>query len=464
MSFNQSANSRFSKVLEKSQYSTADQFVKLCHVAKGNNVILGRSKSSESTRHLIYLGKVLENTAGTNLLSADLWLDVSFPHVIYITGTRGSGKSFDLGVLVEGVSKLNTETAIQNEVEPVTTFLIDTQSQFWTLGYPPNGGIPANASQLEELRQWNIPPNYISDLALFIPPGTDKITGTEQVFALSADQVPHEEWCALIGQDVYSPQGHVLGVALEALGSNFGVDDVISYIESDRNWRNVADLTRQAVAYKLNDIHKTGLFKKDGMKISDMLVPGRCNVFLLRDIRDVDKSLVTSILARQLFTIMGQHHRKKKHEAFFERDGDGRSLPSKVWLVIDEAHVVAPSDAQMPARDALVEYVKRGRDAGLSLILATQQPSAIDDRILSQVNIAFTHRLAFQSDINAAVNRVPTKALQSLKLNGSDVKEFTDMIRILDAGECFIGDQATSRAILARIRPRVTSHGGYSPV
>ena len=118
----------------------------------------------------------------------------------------------------------------------------------------------------------------------------------------------------------------------------------------------------------------------------------------------------------------------------------------------------------MPARDMLIEYVKRGRDAGLSLVLATQQPSAIDDQILSQVNLAFTHRLAFQADIGAAVSRVPTKTPQGLRLKGAELKDFMDMIRVLDSGECFIGDQATSRAILARIRPRVTSHGGYSPI
>lgn len=68
---------------------------------------------------------------------------------------------------------------------------------------------------------------------------------------------------------------------------------------------------------------------------------------------------------------------------------------------------MAPSDQQMPARDALVEYVKRGRDAGLSLILATQQPSAIDDRILSQVNIALTHRLLSRVSRQIAMQTLP---------------------------------------------------------
>ena len=464
MSFDQSAAERFAKVLERSDYQTSDQITKICHVAKGNNVILGRMKASVSSQDLIYLGKVLENNSGSSLLGADLWLDVAFPHVIYITGTRGSGKSFDLGVLVEGISSLRDPSAVQNNAQPITSFVIDTQSQFWTLGYEPKASVGANAAQLHELKAWNIRPNAVGDIALYLPAGADPITGTEKTFALSPDQVAHDEWCALVGQEVYSPQGHILGETLDRLKADFGVDAMIDYVENDRNWRNIADSSRQALTYKLKDLHKTQLFKRGGLTIGEMLVPGRCNVFLLRDLRDIDKSLVTSIIARQLFTIMGQHHRKEKQRAFFGTGDAAQDLPSKVWLVIDEAHVIAPSNRNMPARDMLIEYVKRGRDAGLSLVLATQQPYAIDDQILSQVNLAFTHRLAFQADIGAAVSRVPTKTPQGLRLKGIELKDFMDMIRVLDSGECFIGDQATSRAILARIRPRVTSHGGYSPI
>ena len=125
--------------------------------------------------------------------------------------------------------------------------------------------------------------------------------------------------------------------------------------------------------------------------------------------------------------------------------------------------MVAPRDQVSPARDALIEYVKRGRDAGLSLVLATQQPSALDDRILSQVNLTFSHRLSFQSDINAAVNRIPTKSIKAMTFKGTNFTDFSDMIRVLDVGQSFLGDQGSSRAVLIQIRPRVTAHGGYSP-
>jgi hypothetical protein len=95
--------------------------------------------------------------------------------------------------------------------------------------------------------------------------------------------------------------------------------------------------------------------------------------------------------------------------------------------------------------------------------MATQQPSAVDDKILSQVNVTFSHRLTFQADINAAMHRIPTKLLREFKYAGKEISDFGDMLRYLEAGECFIGDHSTSRTVLVSIRPRVTSHGGYSP-
>src|SRR5262249_17218895 len=148
-----------------------------------------------------------------------------------------------------------------------------------------------------------------------------------------------------------------------------------------------------------------------GIDIADLLKPGQCSVFLLRDIRNEDKALITAMLARQLSTVMGEHHKKLKVDRFFDKPAHEVSLPDKVWFFIDEAHVVATRGSPSPATEALIDYVKRGRDAGLSLVMATQQPSAVDDRILSQVNVAFSHRLAFQADINSAINRIPTKCL-----------------------------------------------------
>jgi len=464
MSFTAKSNEKFAPVFDRSPYQCVDPIVRIQHVQKGNNVVFGRTIKDEHFEKLIYIGKIFENTVGTNYLSADAWLDITFPHVIYITGTRGSGKSFDLGVLVEGISKLTNDSPVQNEVEPLCSIVIDTQSQFWTLNYEPNPMVSENQAQLDYLKQWNIEPNKLACCQLFVPPNSEAITGTEQTFHIRPNQVRHEEWCAFIGQEVYSPQGHVIGQTIENMqGDNYSIDDMVSYVQADHHWANVPEASRNAVIYKLNGYRRSGLFSSKGLDVKEILKPGQCSVFMLRDLRNEDIALITGIIARHVYAVMGEYHKKLKVSKFFGKDAQADGLPSKVWLFIDEAHIIAPSGCPSPATDALINYVKRGRDAGLSLVMATQQPSAVEDRILSQVNISFSHRLAFESDINAAINRIPTKLLSGLKFQGRDLSSFSDMLRYLEAGECFLGDNNCSRTILTRIRPRITSHGGYSP-
>lgn len=463
MAFSNKLSESFGKVFEHSPYVALDPIVKLNFNSKGKNLIFGRSASSEEPTDLLYLGKVYETATGTSLLGADAWLDTKFPHVIYVTGTRGSGKSMDLGIIIEGLARLNGPSPVQQKVTPVTTFLIDTQSQFWTLRYPPQGD--ASRSQIDELANWNLQGNGLADAAVFIPKGATKFLGDEYELTLRPRDVLHEEWCALLGQEVYGPQGHLLAEILETLdGEDFSLDDMIRLLREGRLLSSVAENSRNVVIYRLTDYNRTGLFDPDGINIRNLLIGGRCNIFMLRDLRDDDKALVTAILARQLFIKMGRYHQQRRVSDFFGKDEPEDDYPSRVWLLVDEAHVVCPNSGASPARKALVEYVKRGRDAGLSLVLATQQPSAVDDRVLSQVNLSLSHRLTFQSDINAAISRIPTKTLNGLRVGGTKLSDFGDILRLVEAGQCFVGDHATSRTVLVHMRPRVTAHGGQSPI
>ena len=454
----------FGKVIESSPYTVLDPVLKASFNPRQNRLIVGATSRRNSNGDLIYLGKVNESCTTTNMLGADAWLDITFPHVIYITGTRGSGKSFDLGVLLEGISQLAEPSPVQQAVDPVVSVLIDTQNQFWTLRYRPTSTVRENREQLAALEQWNIPPNSLENARIWIPAGASKLLGTEEHFSLRPRDVPLQDWCALLGQDVYSAQGHILRSALNRLSnSNFDIRDLIVDVERDANWIGIAETSRNAVLYKLHDYEAAGFFSSSGLTFEDLIGSGACNVFMLRELSDIDKSLVTAIISRMLFQRMGDYHAKKKVAQFQDLAPPVPLLPSRCWLLIDEAHVVAGKGTESPAREALTEYVKRGRDAGLSLVLATQQPSAVDDRILSQVNLSFNHRLTFQSDVNSAISRIPTKPVTQMRSGGATIGDVGDILRCLDAGDCFIGDQATSRAILIKIRPRITAHGGYSP-
>ena len=433
---------------------------------QGGNLIFGGKIDEQDTSNLIYIGKVIERSSGSSMLGSNCWLDINFPHVIYITGTRGTGKSFDLGVIIEGISSLKRKSQIQHAEQLPASILIDTQNQFWTLKYQPNKQIDANNEQLKLLEKWNIDPNALSDCDIYIPKNSQKITGDEKIFFIDPMSVNHEEWCSLVDQEVYSPQGHIIRQALKILSEYeaYDLEDIIGTISNENNFPNVSDNARNALTYKLEDIKDSNLFHRDGLDVKSMLMPGKCNIFMLRDIQNSDKALITGIIARQLFKIMGDYHTKKKVNSFFEKKVKNEEvLASKVWLLIDEAHVVAPTEGQSAARNALIEYVKRGRDAGLSLVLATQQPSAVDDKILSQVNLSLSHRLTFDSDSNACINRIPTTKLKKINYGGKEISDFSDMISLLGPGQCFVGDSHTSRVITVSIRPRSSSHGGYSP-
>ena len=396
MAFSNKLSESFGKAIEQSPYVALDPIVKYNYSPKGKNLIFGRATAAEEPDDLLYVGKVYETATGTSLLGADAWLDTRFPHVIYITGTRGSGKSMDLGIIIEGLARLKKPSPVQRNITPIATFLIDTQSQFWTLRYAPQGD--ASRSQLCELADWNLQGNGLADAEVFVPKGATRFLGDENELTLRPRDVLHEEWCALLRQEVYGPQGHLLAEILDTLeGEDFSLDDMVRLLREGRLSSSVAESSRNVVIYRLTDYSRTGLFDPNGINIQDLLVGGRCNIFMLRDLRDDDKALVTAILARQLFVFMGRYHQQRRVSDFFGKDKPDRDYPSRVWLLVDEAHVVCPNSGTSPAREALVEYVKRGRDAGLSLVLATQQPSAVDDRVLSQVNLSLSHRLTFRA-------------------------------------------------------------------
>ena len=62
----------------------------------------------------------------------------------------------------------------------------------------------------------------------------------------------------------------------------------------------------------------------------------------------------------------------------------------KTVVILDEAQSFLAPGAKGPVRELFVRLVKEGRNIGISAILATQQPSALDKRILSQVETFYS--------------------------------------------------------------------------
>ena len=68
-----------------------------------------------------------------------------------------------------------------------------------------------------------------------------------------------------------------------------------------------------------------------------------------------------------------------------------------------------------------------------------------------------------ESDLQAAIARMPTRTSVSYERSGFRLPSLMDVIRTLEPGEAVIADSANGRIFVVKIRPRVTAHGGTTP-
>lgn len=282
-----------------------------------------------------------------------------------------------------------------------------------------------------------------------------------QIFQIAPKQLCADDWLAILEQERYSPMGQALLELLKkcenqhpsALAQN-SIPNVLSSFQSS---------TVDGLRWRLEAIAEMNLIGETGVDIKELLKQGRISVMLLRNLPENMRALATGVLARLLAVRMSEHHQSRKVARRRGNLVSGDNSPERLWLVLDEAHVIVPNEGKTPASDPLIDYVKRGRDSGLSLIFATQQPSAVDNKLMSQADITFTHGLSFDSDIQAAIKRMPADTSHEYRQNGQKISSLGGAIRSLSPGETIVADATSSRIFVKRIRPRLTAHGGNTP-
>jgi uncharacterized protein len=137
-----------------------------------------------------------------------------------------------------------------------------------------------------------------------------------------------------------------------------------------------------------------------------------------------------------------------------------RDAVPRTWVAIDEAQNILPSERATLATSVIVKYVREGRNYGLSFVIATQQPTAVDQRILAQVDTLVTHKLTVQSDIDYVRRNLKSSLPDEIKF-GNSVLTLEGLLRGLDVGQALISNTETDRAFVLDIRPRVSVHGGF---
>jgi hypothetical protein len=250
----------------------------------------------------------------------------------------------------------------------------------------------------------------------------------------------------------------------------YSLDDLIACVKNDQELTAAYQSeTRRAVLQQLTTYRRNPVFEDQGTTLQEFLRPGQMSVIVMNKMSDELRLIVVSAFLRRLIASRIRASEAEKHlkirEAIpaEEKAALEASLAEAVppaWVCIDEAQNILPSDRQTSATDVIVKYVREGRNYGLSFVVATQQPVAVDSRILAQVDTLIVHKLTVQSDIDHVRKNIKSNLPEEIKY-GNSVLDFDSTIRSLDVGQALVSNTETDRAFIMDVRPRISVHGGF---
>lgn len=425
------------------------------------DIIVGRNESDMKRygkEGLVYVGKGYVKMGQYTSLSNPIYLDVARTHVILVAGKRGSGKSYTLGVIAEEIASLP-----EGVRENIAGIIFDTMGIYWTMKYP-------NDKDKELLAEWGLKGKRTPS-KIFVPFGhfedyQKRGLPVDETFALDPTDIKIEDWLLTFGLQLTEPTAvvieRIIGRLQEA-GERYDIDTVINEINSDPT--TAQDVKNSAVGlFESARGWKIFASKDQEPTTSNSLVNGGVtSVIDLSMYSSVGafnvRALVVSLVVRKIFTERTLARKTEEIQAV-EHGVDYLSYKIKrempmVWFFIDEAHEFLPDEGKTAATDALVQLLREGRQPGMSLAMATQQPGALRRDALTQSDIVISHRVTSAADINALNN-----IMQSYTLSG--IKRYIDDLPPLK-GSAIILDDSSERIYPMRTRPRFTWHGGEAP-
>ncbi|KXB07047.1 hypothetical protein AKJ51_02190 [candidate division MSBL1 archaeon SCGC-AAA382A20] len=429
-----------------------------------DHVILGCSKKENlNDDWCLYIGNA------SNKDNRRVELDCVSPHVIFVCGARGSGKSYTLGVIAEEIA--------QSEID-IASVIVDPVGIFWSMKYPNQ-----EKGEKEILKKTGNKPRGINNVEVFVPRGYSSKIPEETFdtdFSFKPSSLVPEDWCLTFGIDRYSPQGLLLERAIEKVRSgytrkmgdkveggsrdvppndNFSIDDLLECINHDRELlskkKGFKSSTRRALSSRLTTARDWGIFGRE-KKLSDLIKPGMISVIDISFLPENIGALVLGLLSRKIFSARKSAAREEAIKDLKNEENQRTETIPPTWLMVDEAHSFAPSSGKTAATDPLVEFVKQGRRPGLSAVLSTQQPSALNSKIISQLDILLSHRLSFENDIKEVWKRMPTSI-------SDDIRD-SNTLKKLPRGTAVAGDRQVDKAFYVSVRPRVSQHEGRERV
>jgi hypothetical protein len=380
-------------------------------------------------------------------LGAPVYLDVLRPHMVFICGKRGYGKSYTIGVFLEEIATL--DDAIKQHLAVV---VLDTLGIFWSTQFP-------SKDDLQRIQRWERKPRGFP-IRLLVPAQGIGYYSKKDIpvvkFSICIAELSPFHWCQLFDVKVTDPVGVVLTqtiLALQASKNHFSLQEIVSYIQQDVQTDVVV---KRAVQNFFLMADSWGVFDKDGLSIAEIVQPGTVTVLDLSVLPSLLlKDVVVAVLSEKIF------EERVRSRKIFEQKKMGFAVQDEgiplVWLAVDEAQVFLPYGKKTLSKEVLIdEWMRQGRQPGLSLLLATQRPSAVEPEVLSHCDLFLCHRLTVQEDIDAL------SRIRPVYMHG-DIQESIKKIGS-EKGVALLVDDTSESVHVVQLRPRVSWHGGAEPV
>ena len=171
----------------------------------GEDIILGlKGREKLKNDYILSIGRAISRD------NEEVKVNSANPHVVFVCGTRGSGKSYTLGVLAEEIAETNKGLA---------TVIVDPIGVFWSIKYPNQ-----EKREIEMLKKFGLEPEGIDKAKIFVPRGYKSNIPDETYdtyFSFRASSLKPDDWCLTFEIDRYSPQGLALERAIEKVQEGY---------------------------------------------------------------------------------------------------------------------------------------------------------------------------------------------------------------------------------------------------
>ncbi len=421
-------------------------------------IVIGREEEDKQRFGLdasFLLGKHYVRMGHTTSLSTQVLMDILRPHVVFVCGKRGSGKSYTLAAMIEGMSSLPSPVKKNSSI-----IIIDTMGIFWTMKYE-------NKRDKDLLEKWGL--NFQKlNTKTYVPLGhfedLKKKNIADAYFSIKPSELSALEWCMTFNVSVDEPVGVIISRAISEIKKhkkNYSVRDIINEIKDDiKAEQSVKDAAENH--FEIAD--SWGLFSEKGSSFREFDIGGQITIIDVSRYASLAgsksiRALVIGLICQKIF----ENKMELRKEEELEEIKTAGALTEKpktikkpiTWIFVDEAHEFLPKKGSTTAIKAMLTLLREGRQPGISLVLASQQPGQIHTDVITQADTVIAHRITAKIDIEAL------GALMQSYMRETLDKALNDLPRV--KGAALIFDDINEKIYPIQVRPRISWHGGASP-